>query len=169
MATKKSEDKKKSDKDKKSERRVLADNRRARHDYEVLDTIECGIELFGTEVKSIRSGQVNLKDSHARIEEGELYLYNVHISPYDHGNRFNHDPVRKRRLLLHKREIQKLKSKIQEKGLTLIPLKLYFKANSNWVKVDLGICKGKRLYDKRQDISKRENQRQLERIIKSNR
>lgn len=165
MAAKKKPSKKKSE----SGRKVLADNRKARHDFEILDSMECGIELCGTEVKSIRNGQVNLKDSHARIEDGEIYLYNVHISPYDHGNRFNHDPVRKRRLLLHKKEIQKLKSKIQEKGLTLIPLKLYFKSNSNWVKVDLGVCKGKRLYDKRQDISKRDNQRQLERIIKSNR
>lgn len=148
-------------------KKILADNRKARHDFHILDSIECGIELVGTEVKSIRNGQCNLKDSHARIENGEVYLYNAHISPYEYGNRFNHDPVRKRRLLLNKREIQKLKSKIQEKGLTLIPLKLYFK--SNWVKVDLGVCKGKKLYDKRQDISKRDNQRQIERVIKASR
>lgn len=147
--------------------KLVADNRRARHEYHVLETIECGIELVGTEVKSIRQGQANLKDSHARIEDGEVYLYNCHISPYDHGNRFNHEPLRKRRLLLNKKEIQKLKSKIQEKGLTLIPLKLYFKFN--WVKVELGLCKGKKLYDKRDDIAKRDTQRQLERIIKSNR
>ncbi len=152
---------------KENARRVVADNRRARHEYHVLDSIECGIELFGTEVKSIRNGQANLKDSHARIEDGEVFLYNSHISPYDHGNRFNHEPTRKRRLLLNKKEIQKLKSKIQEKGLTLIPLKLYFK--TNWVKVELGLCKGKKLYDKREDIAKRDTQRQLERVIKSNR
>lgn len=152
---------------KENTRRVVADNRRARHEYHVLDTIECGIELFGTEVKSIRNGQANLKDSHARIEDGEVFLYNSHISPYDHGNRFNHEPTRKRRLLLNKKEIQKLKSKIQEKGLTLIPLKLYFK--TNWVKVELGLCKGKKLFDKREDIAKRDTQRQLERVIKSNR
>lgn len=159
--------KKEKKENKASSSRVVADNRRARHEYHVLETIECGIELVGTEVKSIRNGQANLKDSHARIEDGEVFLYNSHISPYDHGNRFNHEPTRKRRLLLNKKEIQKLKSKIQEKGLTLIPLKLYFK--TNWVKVELGLCKGKKLYDKREDIAKRDTQRQLERVIKSNR
>ncbi|MBZ0188909.1 MAG: SsrA-binding protein SmpB [Candidatus Obscuribacterales bacterium] len=147
--------------------KTVADNRRARHEYEVLESFETGIALVGTEVKSMRQGKANLQDSFARIENGEVWLYNCHISPYDHGNRFNHDPVRKRRLLLNKREIQKLKSKIQEKGFTLIPLRLYFKAN--WVKVNLGICRGKRLYDKRQTIAKRETDRQIERLVKSKR
>lgn len=155
------------EKDGKPPLKTIADNRRARHEFEVLETIETGIELAGTEVKSMRQGKANLQDSHARIEDGEVWLYNCHISPYDHGNRFNHDPVRKRRLLLNKREILKLKSKIQEKGLTLIPLKLYFKAN--WVKVNLGLCRGKRLYDKRQTITKRDADRQIERLVKSRR
>ena len=146
-------------------RKVLADNRRARHEYEVLDTVETGIELFGTEVKAMRQGKANLQDAFARIDQGEIWLHNCHISPYDHGNRFNHEPNRKRRLLLHKKEILKIKSSIQEKGLTLIPLKMYFKGN--WAKVALGICRGKRLYDKRQTIQKRETQRQLDRLVKT--
>ncbi|MBX9667459.1 MAG: SsrA-binding protein SmpB [Candidatus Obscuribacterales bacterium] len=152
---------------KKETPKVITDNRRARHEYEILDVLECGIALVGTEVKSMRQGLANLQDSHARIENGEVWLYNCHVSPYDHGNRFNHDPDRKRRLLLHKAEIRKLKAKVQEKGLSLIPLKLYF--NHNRAKVALALCRGKKIYDKRDSISKRDSQRQLERTIKSRR
>ena len=143
---------------------VISDNRRARHEYEVLEVFEAGIELMGTEVKSMRQGRANLKDSFARVEKGELWLYNLHVSPYDHGNRFNHDPLRRRRLLMHHREIIKLKSKMQEKGLTLIPLKIFFK--KNWVKVDLALTRGKHLYDKREAVAKRESKRQLDRLVK---
>lgn len=145
----------------------IADNRRARHEYEVLEVFEAGIVLAGTEVKSMRQGRANLQDSFARVEMGELWLYNCHISPYDHGNRFNHDPVRRRKLLMHHKQILKLKSRMQEKGLTIVPLKMYFKGN--WAKVDLALARGKQLYDKRQDINKRETKRQLERIIKQSR
>ena len=144
--------------------KVVADNRRARHDYELIEFYEAGIELAGTEVKSMRQGKANLQDSFARVEDGQLWLYNCHISPYDHGNRFNHDPVRKRRLLMHRREIQKIKSRMQEKGLTLVPLKLFFKRN--WVKVDLALARGKHLYDKRESIAKRDTKRQLDRLVK---
>jgi SsrA-binding protein len=144
--------------------KVVADNRRARHEYDIIETVEAGIELVGTEVKSMRMGRANLADSFARVEKGELWLYNCNISPYDFGNRFNHEPLRKRRLLMHRREIQKLKSKTQEKGLTLIPLKLFFKGN--WAKVDLALAKGRQLYDKREAIAKKENRRQLERLSK---
>ena len=114
--------------------KTVADNRRARHEYEVLDVFEAGIVLAGTEVKSMRQGRANLADSFARVEEGELWLYNCHISPYDHGNRFNHEPARKRKLLMHGKEISKLKSRMQEKGLTIVPLKLYFKGNwPKWI------------------------------------
>lgn len=147
--------------------KLITDNRRARHEYEILDVLECGIALAGTEVKSMRQGLANLTDAHARIEAGEVWLYGCHISPYDHGNRFNHDPDRKRRMLLHKAEIRKLKAKTQEKGLALIPLKLYFK--NNRAKVALALCRGKKLHDKRDAVSKRDSQRQLERVVKSRR
>lgn len=144
--------------------KVVAENRRARHEYELLEFFEAGIELSGTEVKSMRQGKANLQDSFARVEAGEMWLYNCHISPYDHGNRFNHDPVRRRRLLLHRREILKIKARMQEKGLTLVPLKLFFKRN--WVKVDLALARGKHLYDKRESITKRDTKRQLDRLVK---
>lgn len=144
--------------------KVVADNRRARHDYDILEVYEAGIELSGTEVKSMRMGKANLADAFARVEQGELWLYNCNISPYDHGNRFNHEPTRKRRLLMHRREILKLKSKMQEKGLTLVPLKLFFKGN--WAKLDLALAKGRQLYDKRESIAKKENKRQMERLLK---
>ena len=149
----------------KKEFKVVADNRKARHEYEILEVYEAGLELVGTEVKSLRKGLANLKDAFAKIEKGQVFLYNCHVSPYDHGNRFNHEPLRKRRLLLNRREILKLKQKTQEKGLTLIPLRLYFKGN--WAKVNIGLCKGKRLYDKRQSIMKKENSRQIERLMKT--
>lgn len=144
--------------------KLISDNRRARHEYDLIEIYEAGIELSGTEVKSMRQGRANLQDSFARVDDGELWLYNCHISPYDHGNRFNHEPTRKRKLLLHRREIIKIKARMQEKGLTLVPLKLYFKRN--WVKVDLALARGRHLYDKREAISKRDSKRQLDRIIK---
>lgn len=151
----------------KSESKPVSDNRRARHEYEILEVVEAGIVLAGTEVKALRQGRANLQDSYARIEENEVWLYRCHISPYDFGNRFNHDPIRKRRLLMHRRQITKLKAQTQENGLTLIPLKLYFKGN--WAKIDLALARGKQLYDKRESIAKRENQRQIERLIKRRR
>jgi SsrA-binding protein len=145
----------------------VADNRRARHEFEIIEVFEAGIELQGTEVKSMRQGRANLADAFARIENGELWLYNCNISPYDHGNRFNHDPVRRRRLLMHRAQILKLKQKTQEKGLTLVPLKIFFKGN--WAKIDLALARGRQLYDKRQAIAKKETKRQLDRLTKFNR
>lgn len=147
--------------------KVVADNRRARHEYDIIEVVEAGIELSGTEVKSMRMGRANLSDSFARVENGELWLYNCNISPYDHGNRFNHEPMRKRRLLMHKREILKLKSRMNEKGLTLVPLKLFFKGN--WAKIDLALAKGRQMYDKREAIAKKDSKRQLERLMKRDR
>lgn len=144
--------------------KTLAVNRKARHEYHVLDTIEAGIELVGTEVKSIRMGNVNLKDAWADVRDGEMFVMGMHISPYEKGNIFNRDPTRKRKLLLHKREIRKLHQDVKTKGLTLVPLSLYFK-NSN-VKVELGICKGKKLYDKRADAAARDAQRSIARAMK---
>lgn len=142
----------------------IADNRKARHDYFVLEQIECGIELVGTEVKSIRNGGVNLKDSWCSIEDGEMWVKGMHISPYEHGNIFNRDPRRERKLLLHKREILRLFGKVQQEGLTLIPMSLYFKGSR--VKLALGLCKGKKLYDKRDDMAKKAAQRDIERAMK---
>ncbi len=144
--------------------KLIADNRRARFDFHVYETFEAGIELAGTEVKSMRGGKANLSDAFARIEEGELWLYNCHISPYDHGNRFNHEPLRKRRLLMHARQILKLEQQMKEKGLTLVPLRLYFKRN--WVKVDIALAQGKKVHDKREAIMKNESKRQLDRLVK---
>lgn len=168
MPAPKKPDKKKTDKDKdksESEFKVVAQNRRARHEYTIIDSMETGIELVGTEVKSIRQGKASLQDAFARIEGGEVYLYNCNIAVYEFGNRFNHEPLRKRRLLLQKKQILKLKAQSKEKGLTLVPLKLYFKRN--WVKVDLALGKGKHLYDKRETIAKRDNKRELDRLAKS--
>ncbi|MCZ7555592.1 MAG: SsrA-binding protein SmpB [Bacteroidia bacterium] len=137
-------------------------NRRARHEYHVLETLEVGIVLKGTEVKSIRAGKVNLQDSYATVEAGELFLYNMHVSPFEKGNIFNHDPVRVRKLLAKRREILKLAQKTNEKGLTLIPLQLYFVGRH--LKVELGVCKGKKLYDKRESLKSRDVQRDLERL-----
>ncbi len=145
--------------------KVVAQNRRARHEYTIIDSIEVGIELVGTEVKSIRQGKASLMDAFARIEDGEVWLYNCNIATYEFGNRFNHEPLRKRRLLVQKKQILKLKAQTKEKGLTLIPLKLYFK--KNWVKVDLALGKGKQLFDKRESIAKRDNKRQLDRLTKA--
>lgn len=136
-------------------------NRRARHEYHVLDTLEVGIVLRGTEVKSIRAGKINLQDSYAAIDKGELYLHNMHISPFEKGNIFNHDPVRVRKLLARRKEILKLAQKTNEKGLTLIPLQVYFLGRH--VKIELGVCKGKKLYDKRESLKTRDIQREMER------
>lgn len=133
---------------------LIAKNPTARHNYEIIDTLEAGIVLCGTEIKSIRNGKANLKDSYANIKNGELYIYNLHISPYEFGNIYNKDPLRDRKLLVSKREINKLIGLIRQKGYSLIPISLYFK--KNFVKVELGIGKGKKLYDKRQDIAKRD-------------
>ncbi|MBR5328800.1 MAG: SsrA-binding protein SmpB [Firmicutes bacterium] len=144
--------------------KVAATNRRAHHEYFILETIEAGIALTGTEVKSLRQGKANVNDAFARVDNGECILYDMHISPYDFGNRFNPDPRRPRKLLLHKKEIMKLHSEIREKGLTLVPLKLYFVRGM--VKVELGLAKGKKLYDKRDDIAKKEANRKIDRAIK---
>ena len=144
--------------------KTITENRKARHDYFVLETYEAGIELVGTEVKSIRQGTVNLKDSWCSIDKGELYVRGMHISPYEKGNIFNRDPMRVRKLLMHKREINKLYGTLKQEGLSLIPLSLYFKDSK--VKVQLGLCKGKKLYDKRDDAAKRDAKREIDRNMK---
>ena len=138
---------------------IIASNPKARHDYFIDDTIECGIELKGTEVKSIRNGKVNIKDSYSQIKDGELFIYNMHISPYEKGNIFNTDPLRTRKLLVHKQEILKLLGKIKQKGIALVPLQLYWVKNH--IKLELGIARGKKLYDKRQDIAKKDAERRI--------
>ena len=150
--------------DKKSGNRTIAENRKARHDYFVLESYEAGIELAGTEVKSIRAGGVNLKDCYCRVDNGELKVYGMHISPYNKGNIFNKDPLRVRRLLMHKKEIIKLHYRIKQDGLTLVPLSLYFKGSN--VKVQLGLCKGKKNYDKRAAEAAREMNREADRAMK---
>ena len=144
--------------------KVIAQNRHARHDYSILESFEAGIALKGTEVKSLRAGQASLKDSFARIECEELFLYNMHISPYEFGNIANVEPLRPRKLLLHKREIRRLIGELSVKHLTLIPLKLYFR--NGIAKVELAVAKGKKLYDKREAIKKREMDRELRRIAR---
>lgn len=144
--------------------KVIARNKKARHDYHIEETIEAGIVLTGTEIKSIRAGKVNLKDSFARIVNGEVFLLNMHISPYEQGNRYNPDPTRTRKLLLHKEEIRKLIGKTQMKGYALIPLDLHLR--NGFCKVELALAKGKKLYDKRHDMAKRDAQREIERAFK---
>lgn len=145
--------------------KIIAQNRKARHDYEILDTYEAGIALQGTEVKALREGRANLKDSYARVENSEVFLYNAHISEYTQGNRFNHEPERRRKLLLHKYEINRLRGRVEERGLTLIPLKLYFKKGK--AKVEIGIARGKKHFDKRRDIAERDARRDMEREFKA--
>ncbi|TYO94865.1 SsrA-binding protein SmpB [Desulfallas thermosapovorans] len=140
-------------------------NRKARHEYHIDETYEAGIALSGTEIKSIRAGKANLQDSYARIENGELVLYNMHISPYEQGNRFNHEPKRPRKLLMHKREIMRLFGQTREKGLSLIPLKVYFK-NGKWAKIELALARGKKKFDKREDIAARDAKREMDRAMK---
>lgn len=144
--------------------KIVADNRKARHDYHVLETFEAGLVLQGTEVKSLRQGKANLRDSFARISNGEAYIHNMHISHYEQGNIFNHDPTRTRKLLMHKREINKLIGQIQQQGLTLVPLKIYFKRGK--AKLLLALAKGKKLYDKRQDLAARDSKREMERAFR---
>ena len=145
--------------------KIISDNRQARYLYEILETYEAGIELVGTEVKSIREGKVNLRDGYALIRNGEAWLLNVHISPYQaSGQYFNHEPRRTRKLLLHRREINKLIGQVEQKGLTLVPLKLYFKRGR--VKVSIGLAKGKKLHDKRESIKRRQDQREMARAMK---
>jgi len=144
--------------------KLIASNKKALHDYFVLQKLEAGIELMGTEVKSLRGGKANLKDSYVAIERDQAYLIGAHISPYSHGNIANHDPERKRRLLLHKREIEKLHEQIQEKGLTVVPLRLYFKGGR--VKTEIAVVRGKKLYDKRETEKRREQEREAAAAIK---
>lgn len=144
---------------------VAAQNKKAGHDYFILETYEAGIELYGTEVKSIRASAVNMKDSYCFIEKGELYMSGVHISPYEKGNIFNKEPLRVRKLLMHKKEIMKLFGKVGTEGVTLVPLKMYFKGSR--VKVEIGLCKGKKLYDKRDTEAKKQAMRDIERYSKS--
>lgn len=146
--------------------KIVADNRQARFQYEILETYEAGLELRGTEVKSIRQGKVNLRDGYALIRNEEAWLYNVHISPHDTaGQVFNHEPRRNRKLLLHAQEIRKLIGQVEQKGLTLIPLKLYLKRG--WVKVTIGLARGKKLHDKREDLKRKQAKREIERVMKS--
>ena len=144
--------------------KVIAVNRKARHDYFVIETYETGIELFGTEVKSLRAGSVNLKDSWCSIDNGELFVMGMHISPYEKGNIFNRDPLRVRKLLMHKKEIMRLFGMIKQESFTLIPLSLYFKGSR--VKLEMGLCKGKKLHDKREDMAKRDAKREMNRALK---
>lgn len=145
-------------------RKIVALNRKARHNYSVEKVFEAGIELFGTEVKSIRNGHLNLKDGYCVVEDGQIYLLNMHITPYEKGNIFNKDPLRKRRLLMHKKEILNLYNSVRLKGYSLIPLSVYF-SNSK-VKVEIGLCRGKKLYDKRADMAAKDAKRQIERQVK---
>ena len=151
--------------EKKKVRRLICQNRTARHEYFVEETYEAGIELYGTEVKSLRAGTVNLKDSWCRIRDGELFVLGMHISPYEKGNIFNRDALRERRLLMHKKEILRLLGYVTRDGYSLIPLSLYFSGSR--VKVEVGLCKGKKLYDKRESDAKRSSDREIERITKS--
>lgn len=144
--------------------KILAKNKRARHDYHVVDSMETGIVLKGTEVKSVRLGKVQLVDSYVRIEDGELFLFGAHISPYEHGNRFNVDPRRRRKLLAHRIEIHRLHRQVLEKGMALIPLAVYLKRGR--VKIEVGICRGKKTYDKRHTLRERDADREMEREIK---
>lgn len=150
---------------KKEDIRIVASNRKARHEYFIEDTIEAGIVLKGTEVKSIRAGRINVKESYAIVENGEIFIYNMHISPYEQGNIHNVDPIRKRKLLLHKREIKRLEAQVMQKGYTLIPLTVYINEDG-LVKIELALGKGKKLYDKREDIAKKDAMRRIERQVK---
>jgi ssrA-binding protein len=144
--------------------KLIANNKKAYHDYFIDDKYETGIELFGTEVKSIRMGKCSIKEAFVRIQNGEVYIYGMHVNPYEKGNIFNKDPLRPRKLLMHKAEINKLTGKIAEKGFTLVPLQVYLKGSL--VKVEIGLARGKKLYDKREDIAKKDQRRELEREFK---
>lgn len=148
----------------KTEKKLIANNKKAYHDYFILEKYEAGLVLHGTEVKSLRMGKCSIKEAFIRVEDGEMYIYGMHISPYEKGNIFNKDPLRVRKLLLHRYEINKIEAKLKEKGLTLVPLKVYFK--DSLVKVEIGVARGKKLYDKRQDIAKKDQRREAERDFK---
>lgn len=145
--------------------KIACQNRKAYHDYSIEETIEAGIQLLGTEVKSLRDGKANLNDSYVIIKDSEAFLFNCHISPYTHGNIMNHEPLRTRKLLLHRKEIERLTGKIRQKGYTLIPLKIYFKGS--YAKVEIGLAKGKKTYEKREAIKEREAKRTIERVMKN--
>ena len=145
--------------------KIVSQNKKAHHDYFILDTYEAGIELKGTEVKSVRNGSCNLRDSYVRIKNGEAYIEGMHIAPYEQGNRFNVDPMRSRRLLLHKKEINKLYKQVKEERLTIVPLKVYF--TSSKAKVEIALVKGKKLYDKREDIKAKDAKRDIEKALKN--
>jgi SsrA-binding protein len=146
--------------------KIVSDNRQARFLYEILETYEAGIELFGTEVKSIRAGKANLRDGFALVRNGEVFLLNVHISPHHTTSQvFNHDPRRTRKLLLHRDQIRKLTGKVEQQGLTLVPLKMYLKRG--WIKIDLALVRGKKLHDKREDVKRRDDQRDMQRALKN--
>lgn len=149
----------------KRERKLIAKNKKARHDYFVEDTYEAGIVLTGTEIKSIRKGKVNIRESYAKVGKDAVYIYGMHISPYEHGNIFNVDPLRTRKLLLHKKEIRKIRESIQQQGMTLIPLSLYINEEGR-AKMEIATAKGKKLYDKRDDIAKRDAARKMDRAKK---
>lgn len=144
--------------------KLIANNKKAYHDFFILDTYEAGIALHGTEVKSLRMGKCSIKESFIRIENGEIFIYGMHVSPYEKGNIFNKDPLRVKKLLLHKSEINKMLGKVKEKGMSVVPLKVYFKGSL--VKVEIGLAKGKKLYDKRDDIAKKDQQREAQRDFK---
>lgn len=143
--------------------RVVATNRKAYHDYFVDEVVEAGIVLTGTEIKSVRAGRLNLRDSYAKVTDGEMWMYNVHISPYEQGNRYNHDPDRPRKLLLHAKEIRQLKRKAEEKGFTLVPLKVYIKRHR--AKVQLAVARGRRAFDKREAVAERDARREIDREL----
>ncbi|SET04504.1 SsrA-binding protein SmpB [[Clostridium] polysaccharolyticum] len=145
-------------------KKLIANNKKARHDYFVEETYEAGMALHGTEVKSLRLGKCSIKESFIKIEKGEVFIYNMHISPYEKGNIFNKDPLRVKKLLLHKYEINKISGKIQQQGYTLVPLNVYL--SGSLVKIEVGLCRGKKLYDKRQDIAKRDQRREAEKNFK---
>jgi SsrA-binding protein len=153
------------DKEEKTEREPIARNRRARHDYQILDTWEAGIVLTGSEVKSLREGKANISDAYGIVNNGEVHLLNLHISPYEKASHFNHEPTRTRKLLLHRREIRKMIGAVERQGLTLVPLELYFK--KGMVKVALGLGRGKKLYDKRADEKKRDDDREMQRAVRT--
>ena len=144
--------------------KIIAQNKKAYHDYFVLEKLEAGIELFGTEVKSIRQGKINLKDSWCFVKDGEMFVNGMHISPYEHGNIFNRDPLRTKRLLLHKKEIRRFYTQVKQEGLSIVPLSVYF--SKGRAKVEIGLCKGKKLYDKREVAAKKDAQRTIERNLR---
>jgi SsrA-binding protein len=145
--------------------KIVSNNKKAYHDYFILDTYEAGIELKGTEIKSVRKGSANLKDAFIKIKDNEAYIENMHIAPYEQGNRFNHDPRRTRKLLLHKKEIKKLQKEVKENGLTIVPTKLYF--NTSKAKLEIALARGKKLYDKRQDLKAKDAKRDIEKALKN--